>query len=130
MKTVEEIYAKKSEEDIVDRLMDDTIQGKLNWYKDEEYIYCSVRTEKGTDIVDTIFRIWEESYMNEFTGYVGYDIEDEDDEYFIILDIYMKKNKKGKEIFIWRIKNYQLKLTELLNVVLRISKPKPKPKSK
>lgn len=127
-KSEEEIYMKKSEEDIVDRLMEDTMNGRLNWYKDDEYIFCTVRTEKETDIVDMIFRIWEESYMDEYTGYVGYDIEDEDDEYFIILDIYMRKNKKGKEIFIGRIKSYQLKLTELLNVVLKIKKPKPKKK--
>jgi hypothetical protein len=120
----------KKEEDIVDKLMEDTMNGKLNWYKDDEYIFCTVRTEQGTEIIDTIFRLWEESYMDEFSGYMGYDIESEDDDYFIILDIYMKKNKKGKEIFIGRIKSFQLKLTELLNVVIRIKKPKPQPKKK
>ena len=117
---------KKSDEDIVDSLMEDTMKGKLIWYKDDEYIFCTISTEKGTEIIETIFRLWEESYMNEFSNYMGYELEDEDDEYLIILDIYMRKNKKGKEIFIGRIKNYQLKLTELLNVVIKIKKPKPK----
>jgi len=109
-------------EQILDKLIDDTMANKLHWYNNGDYLYCTMRVDKKGTIVDTIFRIGDRETVNEedlFTSWNG--------EFLIVLDVYMRKNKQmNKEIFCFRIKDYQLKLTELLNAAMHVKKEKPK----
>jgi len=108
----------RSEDEIIERLIDDTMRNKLHWYSKDDFSYCTVRTEKTGNIIETIFRLSEiEEPMDiMFTDY---------GEYLIVLDVYMRKNKKPKEIFCFRIKSFQLKLVELLTAVMHVKKELP-----
>lgn len=125
---------KKTDEQIINRLLDDTREGKLTWYFDEklEYIYCrrgivkdGISNIKGSERIDIIFRLSDSSIEEEQEPY--YEFQD----YFmdactiLSLDIYMSKNLK-KEIFCRRIIAHQLKLTELLGEINYVKKKRPK----
>jgi len=124
---------KKTDEQIINRLLDDTREGKLTWYFDEklDYIYCrrcivkdGISNIKGSDKIYIIFRLSDSSIEEEQEPY--YEFQD----YFgtctiLSLDIYMSKNLK-KEIFCRRIIAHQLKLTELLGEINYVKKKRPK----
>jgi len=126
----------KPEDEIISTLMRDTKDKKFTWYADpkEEILYCKRRLVKdpstnikGNDKIDLIFKISDQLVEEEI---------DEDDYMFaeyqgfypsrnlISLDISISKNNK-KEIFCRRITSYQLKLTELLEIILEDYKLKP-----
>jgi len=116
----------KTPSEIINLLINDTVNNKLHWYYDKQrdYYYCRVRTDKKNNIIDTIFKLSEQSLpYSEFGCYF-----EEYDDFVIYLDICISKNKK-KEIFCKRIQDYQLKLLELSSAVTRSAvnkKDKPK----
>lgn len=107
----------KTHLEIIDRLIDDTISSRLLWYDDGDYFRSTIRTEKHGLKLDTIFKLSDCMYSDPANIYTTY--EDDD---IITVDIYIKKNAGGKEIFCIRIKDHQLKLLELLNVVMHFRK--------
>ncbi len=108
---------KKSDIDIIDLLMEDTKKGRLHWFGEDDMIYTNVVEKYGETAVDTIFKISdqliEDEYENEMFGYEFQDMFSN----VITLDIYMRKNNK-KEIFCRRISTGQLKLSNLLEIIL------------
>jgi len=112
-----------SKYELIEKLIEDKISNKLNWYKKDYYFYCTIRKIQKTDIIDTIFKLIEtvEDDVMDMMSYTEFSLEDE---YSIKLDIYLRKNKK-KESFCVRIDDHQLKLLELLEAVMKVKKQLP-----
>jgi len=113
-----DIRFKKSDSDIIDLLMEDTKKNKLEWYGEDDMIYTKVTKNYGETKIDTIFKISDQLMEDEYgeNEMFGYEFQDMFSN-VITLDIYMSKNGK-KEIFCRRISIGQLKLSNLLEIVL------------
>jgi hypothetical protein len=122
---------KKTDEQIINKLLDDTREGKLSWYSDMtlNYMYCRRRIVKDPssnikeeDKIDIIFKLSDDIVEQEQDTF-PYEFQDYfSDSYTIIsLDIYMSKNLK-REVFCRRVTNHQLKLTELMSEVIHVLK--------
>ena len=107
---------KKTDEQIVERLMNDSKDHKFHWHKDSDYIYTKLMKVHEDTKIDIIFKISDQ--LEQLEIYSEYQNELQDDfDSIITLDIYMRKNGK-KEIFCRRISALQLKLSNLLEIVL------------
>lgn len=127
----------KSDEEIIDLLMEDTKRGKLHWYEDDSdpdcnYIYtrminkyAKIPGKRDELRIDTIFKISDQLIEEEEDQDIGYEFQDLFNN-MISLDIYMSKNLK-KEVFCRRILTGQLKLSNLLEAILPNLQKKPKP---
>lgn len=125
----------KSDEDIIDLLMEDTKRGWLHWYEDDSdpdcnYIYTRMIKKypkiigKRNELrVDTIFKISDQLIEEEQDEDIGFEFQDLFNN-MISLDIYMSKNLK-KEVFCRRILTGQLKLSNLLEEILPNLQKKP-----
>lgn len=106
---------KKTDEEIIERLMEDTRGNKLKWYATtDDLIYAKHRKIYGNTVVDVIFKIFDQ-FEEQYSEFAYYDFHDGFDT-ILVLDIYFSKNNK-KEIFCKRISAYQLKLSNLLAIV-------------
>lgn len=113
---------KKTDEQIIDQLMAESKKGLLNWYSDNDYIYTRRIIKKNDTRVDILFKISDQLLEDEI--YSEYAYYQDAFANMITLDIYMTKNHK-KEIFIRRISSFQLKLSNLLEIVMPNVKKKP-----
>lgn len=121
----------KKNEQILDLLIDDTKKGKLHWYADNpnDFIYTKMvkifTDKRGDTRIDTIFKLSDSIYEEEYPemGFVSYEFQDLFNS-LTTLDIYIKKNNK-KEIFCKRISDHQMKLDELMRLVLVVMEKKP-----
>lgn len=129
---------RKTDIEIIERLISDTKRGALNWYGDDDYIYTRVVTTPVNEIrVDTIFKISDQQVEQETDDLFTYEFQDMFSA-VVTLDIYMSKYRKSdgkwvassKEKFCRRlsISGTQLKLSELLETVLPVMKAKPEVK--
>ena len=126
---------KKTDEQIISKLLEDTKANKLRWYfvgeeRAIEYLYTKVRKEvtiKGDKtIISTIFKIADQlieddEQYSEFQEDIFAQVN------LITLDVLFNKNNK-KDIFCKRILGHQLKLSELVALVLPIAVKKPEKK--
>lgn len=113
---------KKTDDEIVDRLTEESKKGLLNWYRDQDFIYTRRIIKKDDTRIDILFKISDELLEDEI--YSEYAYYQDAMGSMITLDIYMTKNHK-REIFIRRISMPQLKLSDLLEVVMPNVKNKP-----
>ena len=125
---------KKTDEQIIDRLISETKNNTRHWYfvgkeSEIEFLYTKVRKEveiRGTKtIIDTIFKISDQLIEEEDDDEIYSEFQYPSQKNNIItLEIYISKNNK-KEIFCRRISSHQLKLSDLVGVALPIAVKKP-----
>lgn len=108
---------KKSNIDIINRLMNDTKLDKLHWYyKDDDILYTKIiLLEKGSRIT-LIFEITDVD--SGYDNYSEYDFHNS----MIVLDIFLSKKNNKNRIFIKRISDYQIKLSDLTMEVIKKAK--------
>jgi len=66
----ENVLEPKTDDEIVDSLIDDTMLNKINWDSDNNYIFCKIKINSD---IDLIFRIYDLSH------------EEEDDDDFMMM---------------------------------------------
>jgi hypothetical protein len=123
----------KKNEQIIDLLINDTKKDKIYWYTDNpnDFIYTRMiklySDKRGDTRIDIIFKLSDSIYEEEFEypemGYASYEFQNLFNS-ITTLDIYIKKNNK-KEIFCKRISDYQMKLDELMRLVIIVMKKNP-----
>ena len=115
----------RKKEEIVDKLIDDTINNKIHWYEDVEndYFYCRIRKVFNNDSIDVIFKLKEEPGYSDMY-YTEFQFSEYDDVYYVELQISISKNMKP-EIKCNKFSMPQLKLIDLLSLVNRVAKKKP-----
>jgi hypothetical protein len=113
---------RKSDNEIVDRLLKDTKSGSLNWYLNEldMYVYTRVITVDNSNRIDVIFKLLEGLDNDDYFAVEYAELYNDN---LVYLDIYMTKNK-GNEIFCRRISKEQNKLTELSEKAISVLKNK------
>jgi hypothetical protein len=115
---------KKTDDEIIDRLIEDTREEKLKWFAStDDLIYAKHRKIYGNTVVDVIFKLFDQ-FEEQYSEFAYYDFHDGFDT-ILVLDIYFSKNNK-KEIFCKRISAYQLKLSNLVAIAKPIIEKKDK----
>jgi hypothetical protein len=117
----------KSNRDIVETLIIDTISDKINWGSNQSFIFTKIKINEGVFLIFKITDTLEEEEDDEFTSRYYTDYYDQSMSRIINLNVFMKKNSNSKEIFLKKINVSQIELMDLLEVVspkLKYEKPK------
>lgn len=125
-KDLKDLKVKKSDEDIIDQLMEDTVDGRFEWYAKNDIIYTKLeKTYDGTK-VELDFELSDTLLEDEYAenAMFGYEFQDMFSN-MITLDIFMCKNNK-KKVFVKRISMHQLKLSDLLEKIMPLVKNREK----
>lgn len=108
-------FGKKTDEEIVTALTQDTEQNKIHWSSNEQYIFSELKVGEGIEI---IFRISDINKYEEedeyYSRYQFYEMNDNE----LILSVSLKKNTLKQEIFIKRLNVSQMQLLFLLDHVM------------
>jgi hypothetical protein len=117
-KDLKDLKVKKSDEDIIDQLMVDTVDGKFEWLEKNDIIYTKLEKTYNDTKVELYFELSDTLLEDEYAENVmfGYEFQDMFSN-MITLDIFMCKNNK-KKVFVKRISMHQLKLSDLLEKVM------------
>jgi len=118
----ENVLEPKTDDEIVDSLIDDTMSNKINWDSDNNYIFCKIKINSD---IDLIFRIYDISHEEEDDD--DFDMYRLDGRYYdnrydmsvriINLSVSMKKKNISKETYIKNIKTSQMRLMYLLEYI-------------
>jgi len=118
----ENVLEPKTDDEIVDSLIDDTMLNKINWDSDNNYIFCKIKINSD---IDLIFRIYDLSHEEEDDD--DFDMYRLDGRYYdnrydmcvriINLSVSMKKKNISKETYIKNIKTSQMRLMYLLEYI-------------
>lgn len=109
---LETAFDKKTDEDIVDSLIQDTLADKIQWHSDDVYIFTKLQVDKNINI---IFRISDKNYEEEEDEYIESYGYYEMNVHEIVLTIAMKKKTLEKEIFIKKVNTSQMQLMYLVD---------------
>jgi hypothetical protein len=106
----------KSDRDIVETLIIDTISDKIIWENHQSFIFTKIKIDNGVflifKITDTLEEEEDDEYTSRYTNYF-----DDSMSRIINLNVFMKKKSNPKEIFLKKINVSQIELIDLLEVV-------------
>lgn len=111
-------HFKKSDIEIIDKLILDTQRGKIFWYhKNDDVIFSKLHIIHNGNIITLTFELSDiDSDFDEYTEY-SFQLDK-----LVILDIFLSKKNIKKRIFCKRISSCQMKLFDLIVEVMNVVK--------
>lgn len=103
----------KTNEDIIDNLLSDTRTNKIIWFSDDDIFYTKINVKDDINIIFKFSDTYEEE--EEYTEFGAY--MDMFSFNMLTLDVYLTKKYK-KEMYCKRITSNQVKLQDLLNMLI------------